>query len=138
MLYSSIIKSGGLMANWCFPLIILAVALCATFAWPAQEEKKATRQVRDCLQCHTHQETIIRGLLEEVSESEKTISLATYAGDVRTVKYDENTVVKGWLGSIPGLPRDRGISIAVREKNGEAYAETISVRQPKKERGRLR
>lgn len=120
------------------PLIVLAVLGNATYLWPAQEGKKSTRQVRDCLQCHTHQETIIRGLLEEVSESEKTISLATYAGDVRTVKYDENTVVTGWLGSIPGLPRDRGISIIVRERNGEAYAETISVRQPKRERGKLR
>lgn len=112
--------------------------LGSSFVSSGQAERTATRTPRDCAQCHEHHETIIRGLLEEVSDSEKTVSLATYAGDLRIVTYDSNTIVAGWEGSIPGLPRDRGIAITVGKKNGADYAERISVRPPPKGRGKLR
>jgi len=130
-------SGGPVTSHWMFPIVLAAVCF-STFAWSDQIERKATRAPRDCLQCHTHHDTIIRGLLEEVSESGKTVSLATYTGELRTVSYDDKTVVTGWEGSIPGLPRDRGIAITIGKKNGSDYAERIAVRPPPKGRGKFR
>jgi hypothetical protein len=113
----------------------LSFLLLFLIAWPwavrADEEvKQATRTPRNCLQCHTPDETILRGLLEEVSEADKTISLAIHPGVIKTVRYDEGTKLIGWKGPMTELPRDRGIAIDVRHKDGGLYAERVSVRRP--------
>lgn len=86
--------------------------------------------LKPCSQCHAADEKILRGTLGGISQKAETFSVN--AGVIWTVKFDDKTKLVGSPPPIGKLPKDKEIAVKFVERNGETYAESISVKQPAK------
>ncbi len=86
--------------------------------------------LRPCNQCHQPDEKILRGTLTGISQKAEAFSIN--AGAIWTVKFDDNTKLVGWPPPVGKLPKDKEIAVNFIQRDGEIYAESISVKQPAK------
>lgn len=86
--------------------------------------------LKPCNQCHASDEKLLRGTMGGISVKAETLSVNT--GVMWTVKFDDKTKLSGWDSPIGKLTREKEIAISYVEKNGEYYAQNISVKQPAK------
>ncbi|MCX7913992.1 MAG: rhodanese-like domain-containing protein [Thermodesulfovibrionales bacterium] len=120
------------MSNFRTSLIALAsLSLLLMFSCDitfAQTQKP--KILKPCSQCHQPDEKILRGTLGGISQKAETFSIN--AGAIWTVKFDDKTKLIGWPPPVGKLPKDKEIAVNYVERNGEVYAESISVKQPAK------
>ncbi len=94
----------------------------------AQELSAKPKILAPCKQCHTPDETVLRGTLGNLSQKAETFAIN--AGAIWSVKFDDATKLIGWNAPIEKIPREKEISVAILEKGGELYAKSISVKPP--------
>ncbi len=107
---------------------ITAGLLLFASAGISQSEKPKIAPV--CKQCHKPDEKILRGAFTSVSKKPGIIQLqigpATWL-----VKYDDNTKLVG-AEKFSEIPKEKEIAIIFTERNGELYANSLSVKPPAK------
>lgn len=110
--------------------LVVAVGMLALTGTLASAQTPKPKILKPCSQCHTADEKILRGTLGGISQKAETFSIN--AGAIWTVKFDDSTKLSGWPPPIGKLPKEKEIAVKFIEKNGEVYAESISVKQPAK------
>jgi len=102
--------------------------LCAVpaLAQPAAPQKPTL--LKPCSQCHAPAEKVLRGTIGNISNRAETFAINT--GAVWTVKFDDNTKLRGWGQSLTKIPKEKEIAVTYVEKDGQLYAKAVSVKQP--------
>ncbi len=108
--------------------LVVALGLFALTGSLAMAQAPKPKILKPCSQCHAPDEKILRGMLGGISQKAETFSVNT--GAIWTVKFDDSTKLAGWPPPVGKLPKDKEIAIKFVERNGEIYAESISVKQP--------
>lgn len=107
---------------------IAAGLLVFSSAGSAQSEKP--KIAPQCKQCHKPDEKILRGLFMNVSKKAGTIQMqigpATWL-----VRFDDSTKLIGG-DKFSEIPKEKEIAISFTERNGELYAESLSIEPPAK------
>lgn len=110
--------------------LLVAASLLTFSGAQAMAQAQKPKILKPCNQCHTLDEKLLRGTMGGISVKAETLSVNT--GVMWTIKFDEKTKLSGWDSPIGKLPRDKEVAISYVEKNGEFYAQSISVKQPAK------
>lgn len=110
--------------------LILAVGLLYSFEGLAEPKKPKPKMTPMCMQCHKPAENMLYGSLEGVSGKAQTIQIRTGPA-TWIVRWDDNTKLIG-EERFGKIPRDREIAIAITEKEGVLFAQSVSVKQPAK------
>lgn len=110
--------------------LVLASGLLITTSSIAMAQAQKSKIMKPCSQCHAPDEKLLRGTLTGISQKAETFSINT--GVMWTVKFDDKTKLVGWPPPVGKLPRDKEIAVKFIERDGETYAESISVKQPAK------
>lgn len=84
--------------------------------------------LKPCNQCHAPDEKLLRGTLGGISQKAETFSIN--AGAIWTVKFDDKTKLAGWPPPVGKLPKEKEIAVTYIDRDGETYAQSISVKQP--------
>lgn len=107
---------------------MIGVLLLFTSVGSAQSEKP--KIAPSCKQCHKPDEKVLRGLFMNVSKNAGTIQMqigpATWL-----VKFDDRTKLIGGE-KFSEIPKEKEIAIYFTERNGELYAESLSIEPPAK------
>ncbi|MCX8030764.1 MAG: rhodanese-like domain-containing protein [Thermodesulfovibrionales bacterium] len=109
-------------------LCLISLILASSSLVLAQTPKP--KILKPCNQCHAPDEKILRGTLGGISQKAETFSVN--AGIIWTVKFDDKTKLTGWPPPVGKIPKDKEIAVKFIERDGEVYAESISVKQPAK------
>lgn len=108
--------------------LVVALGLLAFSSAIAMAQAPKPKILKPCNQCHAPDEKLLRGTLGGISEKAETFSIN--AGVIWTVKFDDKTKLVGWAQPIGKLPKEKEIAVTYVNKNGETYAQSISVKQP--------
>ncbi len=108
--------------------LVLASGLLITASGIAMAQAPKPKIMKPCSQCHAPDEKLLRGTLTGISQKAETFSVNT--GIMWTVKFDDNTKLVGWPPPVGKLPKEKEIAVKYIERDGETYAESISVKQP--------
>lgn len=122
-------KMESVLRKLAFALLI-ASGLLVFSGVQAMAQAPKPKILKPCNQCHAPDEKLLRGTMGGISVKAETLSVNT--GVMWTVKFDDNTKLSGWDTPIGKLPREKEIAVSYIEKNGEFYAQSISVKQPAK------
>jgi len=108
--------------------LVVALGLLAFSSAIAMAQAPKPKILKPCNQCHAPDEKLLRGTLGGISEKAETFSIN--AGAIWTVKFDDKTKLVGWAQPVGKLPKEKEIAVTYVNKNGETYAQSISVKQP--------
>lgn len=108
-------------------VLVAGLVLVSTMGITAEVAQKP-RVPAICIQCHTPDPKILRGVLGAVAGKAKTIQVNIGAA-VWVAKWDDGTQLVG-AESFGRIPAAREIALHVTEKAGELYASKVSVKQP--------
>ncbi len=107
-------------------LLIAAGVFLLSSTGMAQQGKQ--KILAPCKQCHAPDEKLLRGTIGNISQKAEAFSIN--AGAVWNVKFDDNTKLIGWRDPIDKIPKEKEIAVAFIERNGEIYAQSVSVKPP--------
>ncbi len=110
--------------------LVVAAGMLAFSGTQAMAQAQKPKILKPCNQCHAPDEKLLRGTMGGISVKAETLSVNT--GVMWTVKFDDKTKLVGSDAPVGKLPREKEIAISYVEKNGEFYAQNISVKQPAK------
>jgi cytochrome c551/c552 len=109
---------------------VLAAAALMLYGTAAMAQAEKAKILKPCSQCHKPEDKTLRGMIGNVSQKAETFSIN--AGAVWNVKFDDNTKIIGWQGPLHKIPKEKEIAVKFIRKDGEVYAESVSVKQPAK------
>jgi hypothetical protein len=108
--------------------LITAALLFYSQGGLAQEQPAKPQILAPCKQCHEPDQRLLRGTLGNLSQRAELFSINT--GAIWSVQFDDSTKLIGWNAPIDKIPRDKEIAVTFKQKGGEVYAESISVKPP--------
>jgi hypothetical protein len=108
--------------------VIVVCIMLATVVSAADSVPQKPTLLKPCSQCHAPADHVLRGTLGNVSNRAEAFAVNT--GIIWTVKYDDDTKVKGWGQDITKMPKEKEIAVHYVERDGQLYAKEISVKQP--------
>lgn len=82
--------------------------------------------------CHSPEKGVLRGNLGNVSGKAETLQIDT--GAVWIVKFDDSTKLIGWSQPVNKIPKEKELAVTYAEKNGQLFAQSISVKPAAKVR----
>lgn len=102
--------------------------LCAVPAFAQQPAPQKPTLLKPCSQCHAPAEKVLRGTIGNISNRAETFAINT--GAVWTVKFGDDTKLRGWGQPLTKIPKEKEIAVTYVEKDGQLYAKSVSVKQP--------
>lgn len=110
-------------------ILIVTGLLLSTMGITAEVAQKP-KIAPPCKQCHQPDDKILRGSFAGISAKAGTIQVQIGPA-AWLVKFDENTKLVG-AEKFSAIQKEKEIAVAITEKNGMLYAESVSVKPPAK------
>lgn len=112
-----------------FIAVVLAAGLVLMSSLPATAADAGKPKIAPiCKQCHQPDEKVLRGMIANVSMKASTIQV-NIGPAAWLVKFDDNTKLTG-AEALNKIPKEKEISIAFVEKDGQLYATAVGVKPP--------